>query len=698
MKSFLLITFTLLASVHAAVELYVAPKGAKAGDGSKQAPYATLQEAVLAARNHPQEPVEIRLLPGRHEVVRTIQLGKTDQRTAEARLTIKAHGDGPVMLTGGGVISQKPQRVTDPAILSRLPSWRPKLHQSRTLPPAIAKKRAEDLSAHEEALLFSLNLREVRELGIVKDTGIKDTGAFGPRGFERPFIPVPVEVFMDGIPLVPAQWPNSDAPPIPLRKVSDPGSIPRQNELPPRGAVLDYESPRVDRWTKAEDFYIKGIFAEGHAHDCLSIASIDTTTRTMTTKIPHLYGFRTGRQKTICHWTAVNLLEEIDLPGESFTDRQTGMIYFLPPTGISANPEITVSILGGDFIKLDQMHHLTFESIIFENSRLNGIFAEKCKHIQIKGCTFRRLGGFGVRLIADESLIESCDFHTLGNGGIVMSGGDLKTLTLGHNRITNCHIHHFDRWKPAFSHAISISGFSHQILHNHIHDGGSQGVLYGGNDHLIALNRFSHLLKNMTDQGAIYTGRDLTCSGNIIRHNSFQDLEEKGAIGYGNAGIFLDDGCSHQRMEGNVFYNTGSNGAMKIHGGQANIFKNNLIIDCEMATQVQYWRQGYWPEFIEAQKPKLDQYRVTESPWKDKYPELSKIYETPYSYDSQIIERNYETTASDPVFADGKNLDFRVSDWKSIQSKVPGFEEIPIDKIGLYVDGYRKSLDKPIAR
>lgn len=40
-------------------------------------------------------------------------------------------------------------------------------------------------------------------------------------------------------------------------------------------------------------------------------------------------------------------------------------------------------------------------------------------------------------------------------------------------------------------------------------------ILYSGNDHLIELNEFHHVVSITFDSGAIYAGRDLTSRGTV---------------------------------------------------------------------------------------------------------------------------------------------------------------------------------------
>ena len=50
------------------------------------------------------------------------------------------------------------------------------------------------------------------------------------------------------------------------------------------------------------------------------------------------------------------------------------------------------------------------------------------------------------------------------------------------------------------------------------------------------------------------------------------------------------------------------------------------------------------------------------------------------------------TVADNPGFIDPAALDFRINPLSPLTKELPGFQPIPVEKIGLYVDDYRCSL------
>ena len=70
------------------------------------------------------------------------------------------------------------------------------------------------------------------------------------------------------------------------------------------------------------------------------VESIDTESRIISVVPPyHGYGYRVGQW-----FYALNILAELNVPGEWYLDRETGILYFLPPEPIEQGQAI-VSVL-----------------------------------------------------------------------------------------------------------------------------------------------------------------------------------------------------------------------------------------------------------------------------------------------------------------------------------------------------------------
>ena len=644
-------------------EVFVSPEGADTNEGTRDAPLRTLEAARDAARAAGKAgDVVVTLLEGRYFRTATLELDARDSASPGHATTFRADPGATVVLDGGRLVSGALcAPVADPAIGLRLPP-----------------------EARERAV--QLDLRAL---------GVDELGDFGPRGFGRGTLPAPVELFVDGRPLEIARWPNRGEALIPLGEVLDKGSVPRIGDDSDRGGVFRYETQRALRWLGASELHVAGIFTWGFADDTVRIAAIDPEAGTFTTAQPHRYGFGNSHQKSLWKWHAVNLLEEIDLPGEYFIDRSSGIAYLLAPDPDAPleRSTIQISLLTQPLVVMRNASRLRWEGIGFENARGSAVRIEGGQECVLAGCTFRNLGQLAVRMSGVRHGVLSCDVVDTGAGGIAMSGGDRRSLVPGGCYVRNCDLSRVNRWYRTYRPCVSVSGVGNRIEHCRLHDCPGQGVLLSGNDHVIEYSEMGKLVGEMSDQGAIYMGRNPSHAGNVFRYNFFHDTESSHDGGYGNSGIFFDDGDSGQLVYGCVFYRCGSNGAVKYHGGQFNSFVNNLVIDCPVMIRNQPWNQERWDEFLagdQQQDQLLRQVDVRAEPYRSRYPRLARIFETPYSREEQHEERNCVTTADDPLFADAAALDFSVRDAAGLRERVPGFEAIPFGRIGTYADQYRE--------
>jgi len=266
------LAFFLPVGLVPAAEFYVSPHGKDANLGSKAQPFQTLERAraaVRASNDRGKEPVTVWLRRGRYHLAATFELNEKDSGTKGAPVIYKASPGEKVFIDGGKVIPPDAcEPATDPEVLARLvPEVRDKVLQI-------------DLEGYD----------------------LTEYGSFGPRGFGRKLIPAPAELFVNHQPQQVARWPNDKR--IELGEVIDKGSVPRVGDKDNRGGVFKCENPRVQRWTKAQDLYISGIFGESWADDTIGVAKIDIAQKTITTVEPHLYGFK---NRPFTTWCAVNL-------------------------------------------------------------------------------------------------------------------------------------------------------------------------------------------------------------------------------------------------------------------------------------------------------------------------------------------------------------------------------------------------------
>jgi hypothetical protein len=407
--------------------------------------------------------------------------------------------------------------------------------------------------------------------------GITNYGEMKSRGFSRPTTPAHCELFFAGRPMTLARWPNEGAWetlagfPAGSGKGDDHGgSI---GELP--GGFL-YPGERPRRWRDTSDLWVHGFWAWDWANSYERVTTLDLDRHFIKTAPPHgLYGFRAGQR-----FYYLNLLEELDQPGEWFLEQKTGMLYFWPP-GPMDSGETVLSRLDQSLIKFTDASHVTVRGLVLEAARGSGVEISGGAGNRIVGCLLRNLGNLGVVMTGGTNHgVVSCDVFDTGDGGVSLSGGDRQTLTSGGHFVENCHFQRQARWSRCYAPAVLVSGVGHRVSHNLMHDHPHCAILFTGNDHLIEFNDIHHIALETGDVGAIYTGRDYSFRGNRIRHNY---IHETGGVGMGSMGVYMDDCVSGTEVFGNVFHKV--HWAMFIGGGRDHRVENNLFVDCDPAVR-----------------------------------------------------------------------------------------------------------------
>ncbi len=344
-----------------------------------------------------------------------------------------------------------------------------------------------------------------------------------------------------------------------------------------------------------------------------------------------------------------------------------------------------------------------------------------------------------------ENGVIGCDIYDVATGAISISGGDRKTLTPGGNYATNNYIHHYCR-VIGIGCAISISGVGNRVAHNHIHDAPHHAINFSGNEHIIEFNEIHDVLKETDDAGAIYSGRDWTFRGNVIKHNYIHHI--KGPGGWA-LGVYFDDNYSSALVYGNVFYKAGV--AVHIGGGRDCIVENNIFVESQESVNIGVRDRKWLRHPGHRMYEKLEEVNYDKPPYSTKYPKLAAILDdgdpgfpagnvivrnvsyggrwmcirgldfenmevksnliadpeivnwrkpdakesVAYKYGDQeivdILEKyDNEVIDGDPSFVDVENENFQLKDDSPAWNL--GFKRIPIEEIGLYKDEYRTVL------
>jgi hypothetical protein len=661
MKPYLAMLAMLLLTAPAAlgaarVTFYVATDGKDLNPGTKERPFATLRRARNAIRalkeagDLPAGGAAIWIRGGVYPLRTGFELTAEDSGREDAPIVYGAYQQERVTLIGGKEVTGFAP-VTDPAVLGRL---------------------EEAARGH----VFQADLRA---------QGITDFGEMRPRGFGQPIRLAGLELFFNDEPQTLARWPNGEWAHI--------AGVPAGQQ----GGRFGYEGDRPKRWGDASDVWVHGYWTYDWADSYVKVASIDTDRREIATAPPHgVYGYTAGKR-----YYALNLLEELDEPGEWYLDRETGVLYFWPPSPIEEG-QAFVSLLEEPMVSIKDASYVTLRGLTLEYVRGAGVEIAGGAHNLVADCTLRNIGNTAINIRGGtDNGVSGCDISATGDGAILLEGGDRKTLTPAGNYVEDCRISDFGRWDRTYRPAVLIRGVGNRISHNLMQDAPHTAILLNGNDHVIEFNEIHHVCLETDDAGAFYLGRDFTERGNIVRYNYFHHLGDAKWV----QAVYLDDCASGTLVFGNLFYQ--ANRAVQLGGGRDNTIENNIIVDCKLGLPIDArglgWAKKWFDGTDTTLMDRLKAVNYSQPPYSVRYPELAGILEDePAVPKGNRIVRNisvggqWVTMAngltdkiihfednlvdSDPHFVDPEAGDFRLKD--DSPAYAFGFKPIPLGEIG----------------
>lgn len=676
MNAILLILALVAAALPAssAPAFHVAPGGNDGGPGSARRPFATLERARKAVRALPKrDGARVMLHAGAYERTDTFELTEADGGTPGRPVVWEAAPSAEVRLLGGRVAPASLFRpASDAAIVDRLD-------------PAA---RGHVLVAGFDAL------------------GLKGAEPFPTTYHGAP--PGP-ELFFNGERLRLACWPNKGWAHI--ARVVDPGSEPREGDTAGRLPVFAYDGDRPSRWKADAGVWLQGYWRFDWYDQVIKVGSIDAEARTITLAAPHVYSLKPGNPSPR-RFRALNVLEELDEPGEFVVDVAGRRVFLWPPTD-PATARVEASTLNAPVIALRGASNLVIRGIAVECGLDLGIEVQGGAGCVIDGCRVLNLRHSGIRVTGGERhRVQNCDIHDTGTGGLEMQGGDRKTLQPAGHQALNNHVWRFSMHQFTSAYGLILGGVGNRAANNLIHDAPHQAVSLVGNDHIFELNEVHSVCMETDDCGALYKGRNPSCRGNLIRWNYWHDIGSP--MGHGNAAVYFDDGDGGDTVLGNVFVRCGdpgigSFGTVFSHGGHDIRADNNLFVECKRALGSAPWDYPRWLDAVRGgqdcffTEKLLKEVDITRPPYTTRYPELAGFMEpkpeTPRVNRAarnilvrcgQVSGGAWElepgsawSTNEDPGFVNMAAGNYALKKDAEAFRRVPGFQTVPFGRMGL---------------
>jgi len=556
--------------------VYVSPGGDDGGRGTRQDPFRTLEQARDAVRRIPAHRArKVVLGEGIYRITGSLVLG-----TEDSGETWEASKGTSVRFMGGANLTDW-QPVTEPGVLERL-----------------------DRAARPHVVQCEL-------------AGVGNLGTVQPQGGIR------AELFFNHHYMTLARYPNGDW--LRIADVPADAEYKFQDKDDPslvrhRGP-FQYDGERPARWGQAPDIWIHGYWTYDWADEYEAVERLDLEKSLVWPKPPyHGYGYTKDQR-----YYFLNILEELDEPGEWYLDRDAKRIYFWPPDTLDS-AEITFPDLEQPMVVLEGASRVVLRGITFECTRAEAVVVKGGAGNEICGCVLRNVGRAAIDIRGGTGhAVRGCDIYETAATGVAVDGGDRATLAPGNHLVENCDIHHYARVQKTYQPAVSLNGAGNRMAHCYIHDAPHQGVAYSGNDHVIEYCEITRIAQETGDVGAIYTAMDWTYAGLIFRYNYFHGIH-----GPGNLGCFViypDLPCGGIHLYGNVFRDFDQ--GFHTNSGRGMLIENNIFTGCARTFRFNVWGQlpmfqpgGAWQMTERLEKVKYDQ-----PPYSTRYPFLARLAE-----------------------------------------------------------------------
>ena len=387
-----------------------------------------------------------------------------------------------------------------------------------------------------------------------------------------------------------ARWPNAPT------NITSPAAWANAATCDGSGFTMDLtqhpEAERMLKWSKEKNAFVHGFWAWDWA-DCYGKI---TEVRQEAGK-PNSISLRYSDVpdcKAGARWMGVNMLCELDAPGEYFIDADDAMLYLIPPTGksLDASPVMLMYQRGGVVNITSAVQHARISHMDVRDGRHTGVLAASgVLGLQLDGVIVHAHGTNGIDLTnSPNGTVMNSQVFDVGCTGLRATAGDSASLSNGNVRVLNNSVHHFAKWKRSYQPGIFWAGVGNTYSGNTVSFGPHNGFLGGGDfgdgvNNVFEGNHISDCTFDTIDSGGFYTcgqrGSAFTNRGNVLRGNHFARIHNTAGLGVqmaSNQAVYLDDQMSDWLVVNNTFVDCEI--ALFNGGGRRNKFQYNTCTRC----------------------------------------------------------------------------------------------------------------------
>ena len=535
-------------------KIYVSPKADSDGDGSLLRPYRDLETAKSTAAHNVEmlkkinekQQINVILRGGEYYIDKKVTFSENDSGfDDENRIVYSAYENEKPEIKGSIVLNTDDfENVSDDSVLARL--------------------RTE---VRDKVLCLDL-----------RSSGIESIPN-SPEKTENY-----VSLYCNGREQMISQWPDGDY------------NYSQFSFIDGYKGIEYLYTDRPSSWTNAKDIVVIGNLSTNYTGSVAAVESIDPDKKTINFKAAK------ATNKSCRRWKAINLLEEISIPGEWYIDRDNMLLYYYPSENLGTS-KLELSICDDIMFELDNCKNITFRGLSFketcgdvfynyakENKSIENITFEKCEFSGIGGSCINLIShlfnnlydyevwsnpigkAFNIRITDNIFCNNRTTPICISSGDVIMQRAD--GLVISGNYAAS----HSSMGIISNAGLVSGSAVGADISNNLVHNTPWSAINVSGQANKMHNNEFVNTVRETIDAGTIYMGRTVIKRNTEIYNNVFRNVtpatEPLKKFSY-NRAVYFDDGyCG-----GIVHHNIGVNGDIFVthSGSDGKIFSNTAI-------------------------------------------------------------------------------------------------------------------------